>query len=40
MVVLVEAASQGEVADALTRITLLDGVLSAALVFHHVDQIE
>jgi periplasmic nitrate reductase NapD len=40
MVVTLETGSQGDVADALTRIALLDGVLSAALVFHHVEEDE
>jgi periplasmic nitrate reductase NapD len=37
MVVTLETATAGEVADALARISLLDGVLAAAMVFHHVD---
>jgi nitrate reductase NapD len=40
IVVTLETDSQGAVADALTRISLVDGVLSAALVFHHVDESE
>jgi periplasmic nitrate reductase NapD len=40
MVVIMETASQGEVADGLTRISLLDGVLSATLVYHFVDDSE
>ena len=40
MVVTLETKSQAAVADALTTITLLDGVLSAALVFHHVEEAE
>jgi periplasmic nitrate reductase NapD len=38
MVVTLETETQAAVADALTTITLLDGVLSAALVFHHVEE--
>ena len=37
MVVTMETASQAEVAEGLTRISLLDGVLSATLVYHFVD---
>ena len=40
MVVTVEASSQSGVADALAEISRLDGVLSAVLVYHHVDQAE
>jgi nitrate reductase NapD len=40
MIVTLETESQGAVADALTRISLFDGVMSATLVFHHVDEAE
>jgi nitrate reductase NapD len=40
MVVTLETETQSAVAEALTRISLLDGVMSAALVFHHVDEDE
>jgi nitrate reductase NapD len=40
MVVTLETESDGAVLDALTQISLLEGVLSAALVFHHVDEAE
>ncbi|QDY68648.1 chaperone NapD [Qingshengfaniella alkalisoli] len=37
IVITLETSSEGEVADAMTRIQLLDGVASAALVFHQMD---
>jgi nitrate reductase NapD len=37
LVVTIEGASEDAIADALARINLLDGVLAATLVFHHVD---
>jgi nitrate reductase NapD len=40
LVVTLETPSEAAVADALTRISLLDGVYAAALVFHHVDDDE
>jgi nitrate reductase NapD len=40
LVVTLDSPSEAAVADALTRISLLDGVLAATLVFHHVDQDE
>ena len=40
MVVTVEGPNEGFIADRMTAIHLLDGVLSAVLVFHHVDAIE
>ena len=40
MVVTMETRSQADVADGLTRISLLDGVLSATLVYHFVDYSE
>jgi nitrate reductase NapD len=40
MVVTVEGPNEGFIADRMTAIHLLDGVLSAVLVFHHVDSIE
>jgi len=40
MVVTVEGPNEGFIADRMTAIHLLDGVLSAVLVFHHFDSIE
>ena len=40
MVVTMETHSQAEVAEGLTHISLLDGVLSATLVYHFVDYSE
>jgi len=40
MIVTLETDSQGAVADTLTKISLIDGVMSATLVFHHVDDAE
>lgn len=37
MVVTLEGPHEGWVADRMTEINLIDGVLSAVLVFHHVD---
>ncbi len=37
LVVVVESTDPGRVGDLLTRIQLLDGVLAANLVFHHVE---
>ncbi|ACI97895.1 chaperone NapD [Rhodospirillum centenum] len=34
-IVTVEGASAGDIAEALTRIQLLPGVMSAVMVFHH-----
>ena len=38
MIVTLETETEGAVADALTRISVLDGVFSATLVFHQVDE--
>ncbi len=38
MVVTLETFSEAEIVNRLTEISLLDGVLSAALVFHHFEQ--
>jgi nitrate reductase NapD len=38
--VVLESASQHEVASCLERINLLDGVMAAALAFHGVEDIE
>ena len=40
LVVTLETASEDEIVARLTTISLLDGVLSATLVFHHVEPIE
>lgn len=40
IVVTLETATEGEVAAALTDFTLLDGVMSAVMVFHHVERID
>lgn len=40
VVVTAEAASTGAIADLLTRIQLLSGVMSAAMVFHHEERLE
>jgi nitrate reductase NapD len=40
LVVTLETASEHEIVARLTTISLLDGVLSATLVFHHVEPIE
>lgn len=37
LVVTLETADEAEILDNLTRIQLLDGVLSAALVYHHAE---
>ncbi|WP_448208084.1 chaperone NapD [Azospirillum sp. sgz302134] len=37
MVVTVEGPHEGWIADRMTALHLLDGVLSAVLVFHHVE---
>ncbi len=37
LVVTLEAPDEAAIAEAMTRMTLLDGVFSAALVFHHHD---
>jgi nitrate reductase NapD len=37
LVVTLEAPDEGVIADTMTRMSLLDGVFSAALVFHHHD---
>jgi nitrate reductase NapD len=38
LVVTLESADEAAVTDAITRISLLDGVFAATLVFHHVDE--
>ncbi|WP_181701665.1 chaperone NapD [Chthonobacter albigriseus] len=38
LVVILEGASRGEVGGRLARIALMDGVISANLVFEHVDE--
>ena len=38
LVVTLEATSEAEIAAALAKINLLDGVLAATLVFHHVEE--
>jgi nitrate reductase NapD len=40
LVVTLETASEDEIVARLTTISLLDGVLSATLVFHHVEPLE
>jgi nitrate reductase NapD len=40
MVVTVEGPNEGFIADRMTAMHLLDGVLSAVLVFHHVEPVE
>ena len=40
MVVTVEGPQEGWIADRMTAIHLLDGVLSAVMVFHHVEPAE
>jgi periplasmic nitrate reductase NapD len=40
MVVTVEGPNEGFIADRMTAMHLLDGVLSAVLVFHHVEPAE
>lgn len=40
VVVTAEAASTGAIADLLTRIQLLPGVMSAAMVFHHEERLQ
>ena len=40
LVVTLETESEHEIVARLTAISLLDGVLSATLVFHHVEPIE
>jgi nitrate reductase NapD len=40
MVVTVEGPHEGTIADRMTAIHLLDGVLSAVLVFHHVEPVK
>jgi periplasmic nitrate reductase NapD len=40
LVVTLETESEDEIVARLTTISLLDGVLSATLVFHHVEPIE
>lgn len=37
MIVTVEAPNEGRIADRMTAMHLLDGVMSAVLVFHHVE---
>lgn len=38
VVVTLETASESAIADAMTRMTLLDGVFSATLVFHYHEE--
>lgn len=38
MVVTLETRTEAEIADAVARISLLEGVFAATLVFHHVDE--
>jgi nitrate reductase NapD len=38
LVVTLETTSEAGITDALARISLLDGVLAATLVFHHVEE--
>ncbi|MGG5819677.1 chaperone NapD [Falsiroseomonas sp. HW251] len=40
LVVLLETSSESEIVERLNAIQLLDGVLAATLVFHHVEPIE
>ena len=40
LVVTLETTSEGDIAARLSEISLLDGVLSAALVFHHFEPAE
>ena len=40
LVVTLETASEGDIAARLSEISVLDGVLSAALVFHHFEPAE
>jgi nitrate reductase NapD len=40
LVVLLETASDSEIVERLNAIQLLDGVLAATLVFHHVEPID
>ncbi len=40
MVVTVEGPHEGRIADRMTAIHLLDGVMSAVMVFHHVEPAE
>lgn len=40
LVVTIEAASAGELAERVTEIGRLDGVLSAAPVYHHAEDLE
>ncbi len=40
MIVTVEASNEGRIADRMTAMHLLDGVMSAVLVFHHVEPAE
>lgn len=37
MVVTLETGSDQEIVDRMTAISLLDGVLSTAMVFHHIE---
>lgn len=37
MIVTVEAPNEGPIADRMTAMHLLDGVMSAVMVFHHVE---
>ncbi|MDW4498495.1 chaperone NapD [Sulfitobacter sp. D35] len=38
IVVTMETDGEGEIADALTRMQLMDGVANAALVFHQIER--
>ena len=40
LVVLLETANQKEVLDQIERINKIDGVISASLIYHHIDQPE
>lgn len=40
IVVVLEGRSAGEVGDRLTRIAAMDGVVSANMVFEHVEELE
>lgn len=40
IVIVLEGGSAGEVGDRLTRIAGMDGVVSATMVFEHVEEVE
>ena len=37
IIVIIETTNQGDIVDALTRLQLIDGVVSASLVYHQTD---